>query len=390
MHVAESKLQQSLPIITKKFNKHYVPKQREKMSKVYNFSAGPAVLNEQVLKNAAAAAIEFAGSGMSLMEMSHRSKPVVAMFDEAEANVRELLEVPAEFKILFLQGGASLQFHTAPLNLLKDGDKVDYADTGSWSAKAIKEAKALANVNVCCSSKESTYNHIPETSNQSEDAVYLHFTSNNTIYGTQFKDWPTPVNKDAYLVSDMSSDIFSRPIDWSKFGLVYAGAQKNIGPSGLTVVIVRESLLGQTGRAIPTILNYDTHIQAESMFHTPPVFGVHVANETFKWLKSIGGVKAIQVVNERKASNLYAEIDRNSLFSCPTVNKDRSSMNVVFVLSDAELDAEFLAFAKERNLETLKGHRSIGGFRASIYNAMPEAGVDALIAAMQEFEKAKA
>lgn len=360
------------------------------MSKVYNFSAGPAVLNEQVLENAAAAAKEFAGTGMSLMEMSHRSKPVVAMFEQAEANVRELLEVPADFKILFLQGGASLQFHMAPLNLLKEGDKVDYADTGSWSAKAIKEAKALANVNVVCSSKESTYNHIPKEMNQSEDAVYLHFTSNNTIYGTQYKEWPTPKNPDAYLVSDMSSDIFSRPIDWSKFGLVYAGAQKNIGPSGVTLVIVKESLLGKTGRAIATLLDYETHIKAESMFHTPPVFGVNVANETFEWLKSIGGVEAVQETNERKAKSLYEEIDRNSLFSCPTAEEDRSTMNVVFVMEDSELDAEFLAFAKEHKLETLKGHRSVGGFRASIYNAMPEAGVNKLIEVMQKFETMKA
>lgn len=360
------------------------------MSKVYNFSAGPAVLNEQVLENAAAAAKEFAGTGMSLMEMSHRSKPVVAMFDEAEANVRELLEVPADFKILFLQGGASLQFHMAPLNLLKPGAKVDYADTGSWSAKAIKEAKLLADVNVVSSSKATTYDNIPKELNQSEDATYLHITSNNTIYGTQYKEWPTTLNPEGYLVADMSSDIFSRPIDWSKFGLVYAGAQKNIGPSGVTLVIVKESLLGQTGRDIATLLNYQTHIDAESMFHTPPVFGVNVANETFKWLKSIGGVKAIQEVNERKAGKLYAEIDRNSLFSCPVAEEDRSPMNVVFVMTDSELDAEFLAFAKERNLETLKGHRSVGGFRASIYNAMPEAGVEALVEAMKAFEATKA
>ena len=357
------------------------------MSKIYNFSAGPAVLNEGVLKASSEAAVDFQSTGMSLMEMSHRSKPVVTLFTEAEANLRELLNVPENYKILFLQGGASLQFLMGPLNLAKEGDTLDYADTGAWSAKAIKEGKnAGCNVNVVSSSKEVTYSNIPKDLNQSEDATYLHVTSNNTIYGTQYKTFPTPKNPNGYLVADMSSDILSRPIDVSKFGLIYAGAQKNIGPSGVTIAIVREDLLGKTERSIPTYLDYNTHIKAESMFNTPPVFSVLVANETFKWLKSIGGVAGVQEINERKAKKLYDAIDNSKLFKSPVAVEDRSPMNVTFIMENADLEPDFLAFAKERGLETLKGHRSVGGFRASIYNAMPEAGVEALVSAIEEFE----
>jgi phosphoserine aminotransferase len=357
------------------------------MSKeVYNFSAGPSVLPQSALEAAAQAAIDYKDTGMSLMTMSHRSKPVVAMFEEAESLVRELLAVPDSFRILFLQGGASQQFLMAPMNLLKEGASVDYTDTGAWSAKAIKEAKALANVNVISSSKESTYNYIPKDYQQSADATYLHITSNNTIYGTQWKEFPTPANPEGYLVADMSSDIFSRPIDFSNFGMIYAGAQKNMGPAGATLVIVREDLLGNTGRAIPTILDYQTHIKAESMFNTPPVFSVFMINETLKWLKSLGGVKAIEEINERKAAKLYAEIDSNPLFAGTAAVEDRSLMNVPFVLKEEGRDAEFLEFCKSRGLETLKGHRSVGGFRASIYNAMPEAGIDALVQAMRDFK----
>lgn len=357
--------------------------------KVFNFSAGPSVLPEAALKAAAEAALDYKGTGMSLMTMSHRSKPVVSMFEETEALVRELLKVPEDYKVLFLQGGASQQFLALAMNLIPEGANVDYMDTGAWAAKALKEAKRFGNVNVVCSSKEDTYSHIPKDLKQSEDAVFLHVTSNNTIYGTQQKEFPTPKNSEAYLVSDMSSDIFSRPLDWSKFGLVYAGAQKNMGPAGATLVIVKESILNKTGRDIPTILDYNTHIKNESMFNTPPVFSVFLINETLKWLKGLGGVEAIQEINERKAGKLYAEIDRNPIFSSPTAEEDRSLMNVVFVQKDAEKDADFLAFCKENGLETLKGHRSVGGFRASIYNAMPEEGVDALISAMQEWEKAQ-
>ncbi len=361
------------------------------MSKIYNFSAGPAVLNKDVLAAASKAAIEFEGTGMSLMEMSHRSKPVVNLFNEAEANLRELLEVPASYKILFLQGGASLQFLMGPTNLTSEGDVLDYADTGAWSAKAIKEGKnSGCEVNVVSSSKESTYSNIPKELNQSENAKFLHITSNNTIYGTQYKEFPTPLNTEGYLVADMSSDILSRKIDVSKFGLIYAGAQKNIGPSGVTVVIVKEELLGKTNRSIPTYLDYNTHIKAESMFNTPPVYSVLVANETFKWLKEIGGVEAIQEINDRKAAKLYKAIDDSKLFNNPVAVEDRSPMNVTFVMDNADLEPKFLAFAKDRGLETLKGHRSVGGFRASIYNAMPEAGVDALISAITDFESENA
>lgn len=357
------------------------------MKKVFNFSAGPGVLPAPVLKAASQAAIEFAGTGMSLMEMSHRSKPVVSMFDETESLIRELLDVPNNYKVLFLQGGASLQFCMIPMNLLAENESADYTDTGAWANKALKEAKQFGKVNVISSSKESTYNHIPKDFVQTADAKYLHVTSNNTIYGTQWKSFPTPANPNGFLVADMSSDIFSRPLDISKFGLIYAGAQKNMGPSGVTVVIIREDLVGKIDRKIPTMLDYKTHIDGESMFNTPPVFSVYVVNQTLKWLKELGGVKAIEEINERKAGKLYAEIERNSLFRCPVVEEDRSLMNVVFVMNNPEQESAFATFAKERGLEQLAGHRSVGGFRASIYNAMPEEGVDALIEAMQEFEK---
>ncbi|HSQ42493.1 MAG TPA: 3-phosphoserine/phosphohydroxythreonine transaminase [Fibrobacteraceae bacterium] len=362
---------------------------------VYNFSPGPSVLPEAALKAAAAAAIEFRGSGLSLLTMSHRSKPVVEMFAETEALLRELLSIPSNFKVMFLQGGASLQFCMVPMNLLPQDAIADYTDTGEWGAKATKEAKNFGKVNIAGSSKEATYTFIPKDLKQSADAVYLHVTSNNTIFGTQWKTFPTPVNPKAYLIADMSSDFLSRPIDWSKFGLVYAGAQKNAGPAGVCLVIVREDLLGKTGRVIPTMLDYTTHIKKDSMFNTPPVFSVYVMNETFKWLKAMGGVKAIQAINERKAAKLYAEIDRNPMFKGTAAVEDRSTMNVPFVFDPAKVPAEakeakekeFLAFAKSRGLETLGGHRIVGGFRASIYNAMPEAGIDALISAMQDYAK---
>lgn len=361
-------------------------------SKIFNFSAGPSVLPQPALEAASKAAINYQDSGMSLMTMSHRSKPVVAMFEETESLIRELLKVPENFKVLFLQGGASLQFLMAPLNLSSTGDIVDYADTGAWSAKAIKEAQGvekregLGGVKVVCSSKESTYNYIPKDLQQSANARYLHITSNNTIYGTQWKTFPTPLNADGFLVADMSSDIFSRPIDFSKFGMIYAGAQKNMGPAGATLVIVREDLLESSDRDIPTMLNYQTHVKADSMFNTPPVFSVYLINETLKWLKGLGGVEAMATINEKKAAKLYAEIDGNELFEGTAALEDRSLMNVPFVLKDSSRDADFLAFCKERGLETLKGHRSVGGFRASIYNAMPEEGIDVLVQAMKDFK----
>ena len=360
------------------------------MSQVYNFSAGPAVLDKNVMKQSADAAVEFGGAGLSILEMSHRSKPVVAMVEETTALVKELLEVPDNYEVLFLQGGASLQFHMIPMNLFPEGGVADYADTGSWAAKAIKEGKFFGDVNVVCSSKESTYDHIPKELNQSDNAAYLHICSNNTIFGTRWKEFPTPKNPDAVLVADMSSEIFSRKIDVSKFGIIYAGAQKNMGPAGVTLIIIRKDLIGKGLRKVPTYLDYETHAKAESMFHTPPVFPIYVVNRTLNWLKELGGVSKMEEINEAKAAKLYAEIDRNPLFKGPAAVEDRSIMNVTFVMENKDLEPEFLEFTKARNLSTLNGHRSVGGFRASIYNAMPEAGIDALIDAMQEFEKLKA
>jgi len=357
------------------------------MTKVYNFSAGPAVLDQSVLVATAQAAKEYNNHGISLMEMSHRSKPVMDMVAETESLARDLLNIPDGYHVLFLQGGASLQFAMIPMNLLGEGQTADYTDTGAWSAKAIKEAKLFGNVNVACSSKESVYNHIPKDLSQSDNAIYLHVTSNNTIYGTQWKVFPNQNNSDGYLVADMSSDIFSRPIDVSQFGIIYAGAQKNMGPAGVTLVIIRDDILGKLNRPIPTMMNYKTHIDKGSMFNTPPVMSIYGVNRTLHLLKDNGGVEAMEEKNIRKAETLYAEIERNPLFTSPIPEEDRSLMNVPFVFADGGDEADFLSFCDGRGLKTLKGHRSVGGFRASIYNAMPEAGVDALIRAMQGYKK---
>ena len=356
------------------------------MSKIYNFSAGPAMLHSSFLEAVSKASKDYEGFGLSLMEMSHRSKPVKDMVSETESLARELLNVPDNYHILFLQGGASLQFAMVPINLLDMTMTADYTDTGSWSAKAIKEARLYGNVNIVCSSKDSVYNHIPKQLNQSDDAVYLHITSNNTIYGTQWHEFPKLIN-DGYLVADMSSDIFSRSIDISQFGLIYAGAQKNIGPAGVTMVIVRDEILDKVSREIPTMMQYRTHIDKGSMFNTPPVISIFAVNRTLFWLKSVGGIDFIEKKNKLKAKKLYDEIDNNELFSSPINVEDRSMMNVPFVLSHKGADeSSFLSYCKDRGLETLKGHRSVGGFRASIYNAMPDEGVDALIQAMKEYD----
>lgn len=359
------------------------------MREVYNFSAGPAILNKEVLDAASRAVKEYAGLGMSILEMSHRSKPIIALVEETTALVKELLGIPGGYEVLWLQGGASLQFTMAPMNLLSETGTADYADTGRWSAKAIKEARQFGNVRVVCSSRESNYNFIPKNLEQSSDAVYLHITSNNTIYGTQWKSFPVPENKNGCLVADMSSDIFSRPLEIERFGLIYAGAQKNLGPAGVTLVIVKEELLGNVSRPIPTMLDYRTHIDKQSMYNTPPVFSIFVVNQTLRWIKALGGVEAIERKNAEKAQKLYSEIERNTLFESPVAPEDRSVMNIPFIMKDPQLEPEFLAFTEKRGLVTLKGHRSVGGFRASIYNAMPEEGVDLLIAAMREFEELK-
>jgi len=357
------------------------------MKQIYNFSAGPACLPKAAIQGAEEAIKNFQDNGISLLEMSHRSTPVVNLFEETTNNLRNLLKIPDNYDIMWLQGGASTQFSMVPMNLLPENGCADYIDTGSWSAKAIVECKRVGGVNIIGSSRDSLYTYIPKDALPIEGSSYLHITSNNTIYGTQFKEYPSINNDKCFLVSDMSSDILSQPIDISKFGLIYAGAQKNMGPAGVTLVIIRSDLVEINYRDIPTMMKYSTHVSKESMFNTPPVFSVCVVNETLKWINSIGGLNQMKTINESKASLLYNEIDRNTLFKSPVNVEDRSTMNVPFIFYDNDLkDEEFLKFCEKRDLRTLKGHRSVGGFRASIYNAMPEAGVQALIAAMQEYE----
>ncbi len=354
--------------------------------KKHNFYAGPSILPEFTKENTAEAVMNFAGTGLSVMEVSHRSKEFVAVMDEAVALVKELLKVPEGYSVLFLQGGASLQFLMAPYNLMDK--KAAYLNTGAWSKKAIKEAKFFGEVVEVASSADANFNYIPKSYEVPADASYLHYTSNNTIFGTKV-DAPE-VNLP--LVADMSSDIFSRPLDVAKYDLIYAGAQKNLGPSGATLVIVKDEALGKIDRPIPTMLDYRTHIASESMFNTPATLPVFASLQTLRWLKELGGVEAIEKVNIEKAALLYDEIDRNKLFASTVPNKeDRSLMNVTFVMAPefAELEKEFLEFATSKGMVGIKGHRSVGGFRASIYNAMPADSVKALVETMQEFEKTK-
>jgi len=344
------------------------------------------MLHPSVVKATSDATVEFNDTGMSLMEMSHRSQPVVDMVNETEHLVRKLLKLTDDYRVLFLQGGASLQFCMIPMNLLRKDQTADYTNTGTWSQKAINEAKIYGNVNVVSSSKDSNYTYIPKEFDQSDNARYLHLTSNNTIYGTQWSSFPSPKNETSFLVADMSSDIFSREFEISDFGLIYAGAQKNIGPAGVTLVIIKESILNNVPKEIPTMMQYKTHINKESMFNTPPVMSIYAVNRSLSWLDSIGGVPGMEIKNRAKAKKLYEEIERNSLFRCPVNQDDRSIMNIPFVFNDNLEELPFLEFCKDRGLYSLKGHRSVGGFRASIYNAMPEAGVDALVQAMQDYE----
>ena len=358
------------------------------MKQIYNFSAGPACLPQPAIQGAREAIKDFQDNGISLLEMSHRSAPVVTLFEETTNNLRGLLKIPDNYDVIWLQGGASTQFSMVPMNLLPESGFADYIDTGSWSAKAIVECNRVGGVNIIGSSKDSLYSYIPKDVVPLEDSSYLHITSNNTIYGTQFKEYPMVNNDKSFLVADMSSDILSQPIDVSKFGLIYAGAQKNMGPAGVTLVIIRSDLVKINHRDIPTMMRYSTHVTKDSMFNTPPVFSVCVVNETLKWINSIGGLDQMKINNEDKASLLYHEIDRNTLFRSPVNKGDRSTMNVPFIFNDNHhKDEEFLTFCEKRGLRTLKGHRSVGGFRASIYNAMPVSGVNALIAAMKEFEQ---
>lgn len=352
--------------------------------KKHNFYAGPSILPEFTKEKMAEAVIDFAGTGLSVMEVSHRSKEFVAVVDESMALVKELLKVPEGYSVLFLQGGASLQFLMAPYNLL--AKKAAYLNTGSWASKAIKEAKFLGEVVEVASSKAANFNYIPKTYAVPEDADYFHYTSNNTIFGTEILvDPASPVP----LVADMSSDILSRPVDVSKYALIYAGAQKNLGPSGATLIIVKDECLGKTGRYIPTMLDYKIHIDNGSMFNTPSTLAVFGCLQTLKWLKEVGGVETIERVNAAKAQLLYDEIDRNKLFaSTVPAPADRSRMNVTFVMAPeyAENEKEFLDLATSKGIVGIKGHRSVGGFRASLYNAMPAESVQVLVDAMKEFE----
>ncbi len=358
--------------------------------RIFNFGAGPATMPVEVLEKAKRELVNWHEAGMSVMEMSHRGREFVAIAAEAEADLRKLAAIPSHYKVLFLQGGATLQFAAVPMNLLRGRTTIDFVNTGEWSKKAIAEAKKFAQVNVAATSEERNFTYVPKQSTwkRSKDAAYLHICSNETIGGVEFH-W-TPDTGETPLVADMSSHILSRPIDVAKYGLIYAGAQKNIGPAGLVVVIVREDLLGEALPETPNVLDYRLQSQADSMLNTPPTFSVYLAGLTFKWLLERGGLAAVERDNVRKAKRLYDYLDSQDFYSNPVVKEDRSRMNVPFTLRDAKLDAKFLAEAESRGLSQLKGHRSVGGMRASIYNAMPLAGVEALLGFMEQFRRAHA
>jgi phosphoserine aminotransferase len=353
--------------------------------KNYNFYAGPAILPQPVIKEAAEAVLNFSNTGLSILELSHRSKEIISVFDEAETLVYELLHIdPQDYAVLFLTGGASSQFFSIAMNVLNENEEAGYIDTGSWSSKAIKEAKNFGKVHVIASSKDSNYNYIPKGFSVPKSLKYLHYTSNNTIFGTEYHQLP---DTQVPLISDMSSNIFSRPIDITKHMIVYAGAQKNLGPAGVTLVVVRKDILGKVNRTIPTMLNYATHIEKKSMFNTPPVFPLYVSMLTLRWLKANGGIPSIEKKNIHKAEMLYNEIDRNPLFNGTAAIEDRSRMNVCFLTKEEHHEAPFLEICKEAGCIGVKGHRSVGGFRASIYNAMTTEGVNTLVQAMQHLEQ---
>ncbi|MGV6860028.1 MAG: 3-phosphoserine/phosphohydroxythreonine transaminase [bacterium] len=357
------------------------------MTRLFNFSAGPGVLAEDVLKKAQSELMDWHGCGMSVMEMSHRGKEFMSIAAKAEADLRQLMTIPDNYKVLFLQGGASAQFAAIPLNLM-GGKKADYINTGAWSKKAIAEAKRFGEVHVAATTEDSGFTRVPAQSelDLSSDAAYVHYTPNETIGGVEFPY--IPETGDVPLVADMSSTILSRPVDVSRFGMIYAGAQKNIGPAGLVVVIIREDLLGNASESTPAMINYKVMADGDSMYNTPPTFAWYMAGLAFEYLIEQGGLEAIARINERKASKLYAAIDDSSFYANPVDPQARSWMNVPFTLADPALDSDFLSGAAKAGLVTLKGHRSVGGMRASIYNAMPEEGVDALIEFMQAFEQA--
>jgi phosphoserine aminotransferase len=359
------------------------------MERIYNFSAGPAVLPREVLEQARDELVNWQGCGMSVMEMSHRGKEYMGIQAQAEADLRELMGIPANYKVLFLQGGASSQFAMVPMNLLRGKASADYLNTGEWSKKAIKEAKKYGAVNVVASSDDRNFSYAPTQDAWKRDpnAAYVHYTPNETIGGVEMF-W-TPETGAVPLVADMSSCILSRQMDVSKYGLIYAGAQKNIGPAGVTVVIVRDDLIGETVAGTPTMFDYKTHADSESMYNTPPTYGIYIAGLVFKLLKARGGIAAMEQQNIRKANLLYDYMDSTEFYNSPVARENRSRMNVPFTLKDAALDEDFLKGAKSRGLVQLKGHRSVGGMRASIYNAMPVEGVQSLVDYMKEFEKAR-
>lgn len=358
------------------------------MSRVYNFSAGPAVLPEEVLREAADEMLDYKGSGMSVMEMSHRSKTYETIINEAEADIRELMDIPENYKVLFLQGGASQQFAMIPMNLMKN-KVADYIITGQWAKKAYQEAKIYGKANAIASSADKTFSYIPDCSDLpiSEDADYVYICENNTIYGTKF--WDLPNTKGKTLVADVSSCFLSEPVDVSKYGVIFGGVQKNIGPAGVVIVIIREDLITEDVLpGTPTMLRYQIRADNQSLYNTPPAYGIYICGKVFKWIKAMGGLEAMKVHNEKKANILYDFLDQSELFKGTVEKKDRSLMNVPFVTGKEELDALFVKEAKAAGFENLKGHRSVGGMRASIYNAMPIEGVEKLVAFMKNFEEA--
>ena len=357
------------------------------MARVYNFSAGPAVLPEEVLQEAADEMLDYRGTGMSVMEMSHRSKSYETIIEDAESDLRDLLHIPENYKVLFLQGGGSTQFAMVPMNLMKNR-VADYIITGQWAKKAHKEASIYGKANAIASSADKTFSYIPDCSDLpvSEDADYVYICENNTIYGTKF--WTLPNTKGKLLVADQSSCFLSEPVDVSKYGLIFAGAQKNVGPAGTVIVIIREDLITEDVlEGTPTMLRYKIHADAKSLYNTPPTYGIYMCGKVFKWLKAKGGLEEMKKINEEKAKILYDFLDESKLFKGTVVKKDRSIMNVPFITGNEELDALFVKESKAAGLENLKGHRTVGGMRASIYNAMPKAGVEKLVEFMADFEK---
>lgn len=355
-------------------------------TKVHNFSAGPGILPEEVLKQAAESCINFDGLNLSLLEISHRSKNYDKVMEEARAIVKELFEVGDDYEVVYLGGGASLQFAMVPYNFLRENGTAAYVNTGVWASKAIKEAKIIGNTNVIASSEDKKFTYIPKGYSIPTDADYLHLTSNNTIYGTQIKEFPkSPIP----LICDMSSDIFSRKVNAKDFTLIYAGAQKNMGPAGCTMVMVKKDALGKTGRKMLSMLDYSVHIKAGSMYNTPPVFPVYVSLLTMRWLKKNGGISWIEKINQQKADLLYNEIDRNSMFYGTVEKADRSNMNLCFLMNKPELEAEFDKVWKDAGISGIRGHRDVGGYRASLYNALPIESVQLLVDVMKDFEKTK-